>query len=299
MFPEETPATEQVHPLARGLDALPASGILRILHEENAAAMQAVGRALADIERMVKEAVESLLDGGVLYYVGAGTSGRLGVLDAAEVFPTFGDDRVRAIMAGGAQAVLAAAEGAEDDEAAGREAGGVLSGRDMALGISASGRTPFVLAALEAAKGRGARCWLLTMSPGGSQRPAFLDGLVAIETGPEIVAGSTRLKAGTATKMVLNMFSTALMAALGHVHDGLMVDVVPSNRKLLIRAEHIIREIAVCSPGEAEEFLRLSGMRPKTAVVMLKRGVPREEAERLLAEARGSLRRVLEAPKGR
>lgn len=282
---------EDANPASEGLDALPVAEILRLMHGEDLVAVSAVGKILADVEKAVEDATAAIEGGGRVFYIGAGTSGRLGVLDAAEVRPTFGSDRFRAILAGGGKAMVEAQEGAEDDEEAGTKAAGEIGLGDMALGISASGRTPFVVAALREAKARGARSWLLTCD--GTASHPFVDGTLLLATGPELVAGSTRLKAATATKLVLNMLSTATMAKLGGVHDGLMIDVVPSNRKLVARAEGIIARITGCGEEEAAELLRRSGMRAKVASLMKLRGVSREEAEGLLKRSGGSLRRAL------
>lgn len=284
-------STEKKNPLSRGIDALPTSEVLGLMLAEDASAVEAVRAALPSLEKAVEDAAACINRGGKVCYAGAGTSGRLGVLDASEVVPTFGSRAFGAVIAGGEKAVTGAVEGAEDNEEAGAEVAGDLTDRDMAVGISASGSTPFVLAFLKTAKRQGARCWLLTCNDveGGP----FLDGTVKLLTGPEVVAGSTRLKAGTATKIALNMLSTATMIKLGGVHDGLMVDVVPTNRKLIKRAEGIVSEIAGCTEDEAARYLKLSGMRPKVALVMLRRGVSKEEAEELLEKSGGSLRKAL------
>jgi N-acetylmuramic acid 6-phosphate etherase len=284
-------STEKRNPLSRGIDALSTAEVLRLMLREDASVIEAVKGALPSLEKAVEDAAASIKLGGRVCYAGAGTSGRLGVLDASEVMPTFGSRAFGAVIAGGEKAVTGAVEGAEDDGEAGSRAAGDLTDKDMAVGISASGGTPFVLAFLKAAKEQGARCWLITCND-VEGRP-FLDGMIKLLTGPEVVAGSTRLKAGTATKIALNMLSTAAMIKLGGVYDGLMVDVVPTNRKLIKRAEGIVREIAGCTEEEAARYLKLSGMRPKVAVVMLKQGASKEEAERLLEKSGGSLRKTL------
>lgn len=283
--------TEKRNPASRGIQELDTREVLLRMHRQDRRALRAVEKAMGRIEDAVSDAVRAIEGSGRVVYAGAGTSGRLGVLDAAEIPPTFGLDSFRAVMAGGDEAVTRSVEGAEDDARAGRREGSRLRAKDMALGISASGRTPFVLAFLEAANKKGARCWLLTCGEGGG--PSFLDGVIALSTGPELVAGSTRLKAATATKLALNMLSTAAMIRLGRVHDGLMVDVAPSNSKLVARAEGIVAEIAGCDRETASEYLALSGMRPKVAAVMLKKGVSRKKAEVLLKEAGGFLGKVI------
>jgi N-acetylmuramic acid 6-phosphate etherase len=283
---------ENSNPASKGIDALLVAEVLGLMHKEDAVAVEAVGARLADMEKAVTDAVRAIEGGGRVFYIGAGTSGRLGVLDAAEIPPTFGKESFTAIMAGGEMAITGAVEGAEDDEEAGRKAASEISGGDMALGISASGRTPFVISALKEAKSRGALCWLITCNE--IERYPFLDGMITLPTGPELVAGSTRLKAATATKLALNMLSTATMIKLGGVYDGLMVDVVPSNRKLIARAEGIIMHISGCSKEEASNYLNESGMRPKVASLMKFRNLSREDAERLLEESGGSLRKAME-----
>lgn len=283
--------TEKKNPRSKGLDALPPAEVLMLMLKENSSTITALRNALPSLELAVSDAAAAIEAGGRVYYAGAGTSGRLAVLDAAEVMPTFGRDSFRAVIAGGNRAVTEAVEGAEDDESEGRKAADGLSARDMAVGISASGSTPFVLSFLEAAKQKGARCWLVTSND--VEGYPFLDGTVKLITGPEILAGSTRLNAGTAAKMALNMLSTATMVELGGTYDGLMVDVVPSNAKLVRRAEGIIRELTGCSDEEASEYLKRSGMRPKSAVVMLKKSITKEKAEELLKNAGGSLRKAL------
>ncbi len=285
-------STENRHPDSQGMDALDTPGILRLMLREQHKVLAALEAALPEIERAVEDAVAMLEQGGTVVYAGAGTSGRLGVLDASEIYPTFGAHGFRAIMAGGDEALRNAIEGAEDDRDAGAQEGKVLGKNDLALGISASGTTPFVLGFLEAAHERGTKAWLMTSND--ITPPPFIDGTIKILTGPELVAGSTRLNAGTATKIALNMFSTAVMVHMGGVHNGLMVDVVPSNRKLIARAEGIIREITGCSDAEATDYLKRSGMKPKVASLMLLRAVEREEAEAVLEASGGSLRRALE-----
>jgi N-acetylmuramic acid 6-phosphate etherase len=293
-FPMDIPHqdTEERNDRARGIDGLPTGRVLRLIHEEDRAVLEAVRDALPAMERLVDDAVAALQRGGRVVYAGAGTSGRLGVLDAAEIPPTFSDRRFEARMAGGPPAITHAVEGAEDDRAAGRGAAADLSDRDLAVGISASGRTPYVLGFLEAAKERGAHTWLIACTQTDSL--AFLDGTVVLAAGPEVVAGSTRMKAGSATKLALTMFSTAVMIRMGKVYDGLMVDVVPGNEKLKHRAEGIIRQVTGCNADRAAQLLRRSGMRPKTAIVMEVKGLGKDEAELLLCEAEGSLRAALE-----
>jgi len=285
--------TEETNPHSKEIDALPIQEIIRIMNEENLLVTEAVRAASDSISMAVRDAVNAIRSGGRLIYIGAGTSGRLGVLDASEIPPTFSvsPDVIRGIIAGGNRALTEAIEGAEDNEEAGIEAVADVSDRDMLIGITASGTTPFTLAALKEAKRRGAKCWLLTCNDIAYD---FLDGIIKLLAGPEIIAGSTRLKAGTATKIVLNMISTAAMIQLGKVYKGYMVDVVPSNKKLRTRAVRIIREVTGRRTEEAEALLGRSGGNAKTAILMHLKGLSREEAKGLLERAAGSLRKALE-----
>lgn len=284
--------TEETNPHSKEIDALPIQEIIRIMNEENLLVAEAVRAASDSISMAVRDAVNAIRSGGRLIYIGAGTSGRLGIIDASEIPPTFNvsPDLVRGIIAGGPRALTEAIEGAEDDEDAGIAAVADVSPRDMLIGITASGTTPFTLAALKEAKRRGAKCWLLTCN---DVEHNFLDGIIKLLAGPEIIAGSTRLKAGTATKIVLNMISTAAMIQLGKVYKGYMVDVVPSNKKLRNRAIRIIREITECRIEEAEALLERSGGNAKTAILMHLKGLSREEAKDLLERSAGSLRKAL------
>ncbi len=297
--------TEERNPVSEDIDILPTSEILRIMNQEDASVIDALRAAIPAITRAVDEAAGVVINGGRIFYAGAGTSGRLGVLDASEIPPTFSapQDLFQSIIAGGDKALRYAIEGAEDDISAGSDAVSPVTDRDFVLGISASGKTPFVLSFLSASKHKGARCWLLTcneiqlpltMHDARCMMHDFrLDGIIKIITGPEIIAGSTRLKAGTATKLALNMFSTVVMIKLGGVYKGWMVDVSPSNNKLVSRAEDIIMQITGCSREEASDCLRLSGMKTKAAIVMKSKGVAISEAQKLLKEAGGSLRKII------
>ena len=284
--------TEETNPHSKEIDALSIKEIIRIMNDENLLVTEAVKAAGDSISMAVKDAVSAIRSGGRLIYIGAGTSGRLGVLDASEIPPTFNvsPDAVRGMIAGGNRALTEAVEGAEDDEDAGIEAVSGVSNKDMLIGITASGTTPFTLAALKEGKRRGAKCRLLTCN---DVRYDFLDGIIKLLAGPEIIAGSTRLKAGTATKIVLNMISTAVMIRLGKVYKGYMVDVVPSNKKLRKRAVRIIQEITGCRIGEADVLLDRSGGNAKTAILMRLKGLSCEEAKGLLESSGGSLRKAL------
>jgi len=239
---------------------------------------------------------ERLEKGGRLFYVGAGTSGRLGVLDASECPPTFGTlpEKVQGIMAGGETAISDAVEGAEDDRSAGVTSmlKNKIDHRDVVVAIAASGTTPFVLAAVEFAREQGAVTVGLSCN---SPSPLLenVDVSIGIPVGPEVLAGSTRLKAGTAQKMVLNMLSTATMVRLGKVYQNRMVDVQTTNKKLIQRAMEMVSELGEVSPGIAAELLQKAGNHVKTAVVMAKLGINPESARKLLEAENGHLGRVL------
>jgi N-acetylmuramic acid 6-phosphate etherase len=270
--------------------------IVRLLVDEDRRALAAAARKAAAIARASGAAVRCLSAGGRLVFVGAGTSGRLGVLEAAECPPTFGiaPARVRAVMAGGDGAVFRAVEGAEDDAAAGRREGRRLRRKDLLIGVSASSVTPFVRGGLRGARSRRAGTVLVTCSPEtGLGRLA--DVVIAVATGPEVLTGSTRLKAGSATKAVLNAVTTAAMVRLGKAYGNLMVDLRPGSRKLADRARRIVAAGAGVPPPEAERLLAAAGGEVKTAIVMARLGVSAGEARRRLKAAGGHVRKALAA----
>jgi N-acetylmuramic acid 6-phosphate etherase len=285
---EELP-TERIDPKGPELDLVPPAEIARLLLREEARAHAAVAAAIDSIGRACEAAAAALRAGGRLFYAGAGTSGRLGVLDAAEMAPTFGaaPGQVVACLAGGAPAITASVEGAEDDEEEGRRDLAGATERDCVVGITMSGTAAYVRGALSAA--RGTRV-LLTANP-AAPIPAAIR--IVLDLGPEALAGSTRLKGGSATKAILNMISTSAMAASGAVHGNLMVRVRPVNRKLRDRAERLVALLAGVARPRAAELLRAGGDDVRVAVVMARRGLGRPDAERALA-AGGSLRRALE-----
>lgn len=266
--------------------------VVRLMAREERRSAVAVERAAAGIAKAAEAAARALKGGGRLVYVGAGTSGRLGALDAAECPPTFGTRpaQVVAFLAGGAKAMRRAVEGAEDDQAAGARI--EIAAEDCVVGIAASGVTRFVRGALAAAKARGATTVLVTCNPSVPRGAAKI--MIALDVGPEVLAGSTRLKAGTATKMTLNAISTTAMVLLGKVHGPRMVDVRATNAKLRARATRMIALLAGIDEAAAAALLEIAGS-VKTAVVMAKRGVPRREAEAILRRAGGHLRRALGA----
>lgn len=284
-------ATEQRHPRTRGLDAMSTTDLLRAINREDASIAARVRAAMPRIAKAVDLLVRRLKKGGRVFFVGAGTSGRLGVLEAAELPPTFGVPRalVQAVMAGGPDCVFASKEGAEDDrhDGARQVARREVGPKDVVVGIAASGATPFVLGALDQARRR--RAGRILVACAKTPRGAA-DVAISVAVGPEVVAGSTRLRAGTATKLVLNMLTTAAMVRLGKVHENLMVDLQATNEKLRARALRIVEALG---GSGAERALAASAGRVKTAVVMLRRGVDRAEAERLLKRAGGLLRKAL------
>lgn len=284
-------ATERPNPASRGLDRLDSAGIVALMNREDAGLAAAVAAASGPIAALIDTVAERLGRGGRLFYVGAGTSGRLGALDAAECPPTFGasPEQVQAIIAGGERALLHSVERAEDDAEAGAQAIAArgVGNLDVVLGISASGTAAFVLGALAAARAAGAATGLLCCA--GEGQPAEVEHLIRVDTGPEVLAGSTRLKAGTATKMVLNMISTGAMVRLGKVYDNLMVDVQPTNRKLRDRARRILSAVTGLDETTAEAALADAGDL-KTALVAALAGCSPDEARTRLAAAGGRVR---------
>jgi len=291
--------TEQANPRSRALDRLSISQILRLMNREDAYVPRAVAQALPDAARAVALIVARLERGGRLFFLGAGTSGRLGVIEAAECPPTFNTPPafVQAVMAGGSPAVFRSREGAEDDRVrVRREVHRRVRRGDAVVGIAASGVTPFVGEGLRAAHAVGAATILVTCSPPTvMSRGRGPDVVIAAAVGPEVIAGSTRLKAGTATKLILNMLTVASMVRLGKVYGNLMVDVRPTSRKLRARALRIVAQAAGVPPIRAAQALRASGGAVKPAIVMAARGVSRGEADARLARSRGRLRPILDA----
>ncbi len=287
--------TEQRNPASAQIDEASTLRILEILNEEDSKVPRAVNAILPRVAQAVELVVTAIGSGGRLFYVGAGSSGRLGVLDAAECPPTFGTPpgTVQGIIAGGADALLRAAERAEDrpDDGASELRRRNLSERDVVMGIAASGVTPFVLGALEYAVRVGAETVFFTCNPDAAEH-VDADVKIVPEVGPEAVTGSTRLKAGTATKIVLNMITTAAMVRLGKVYGNLMVDLTPTCAKLNDRARRILMETTGISSEESRRLLAAAGDL-KTAIVMSKRAVSRETARRLLVENGGVVRLAL------
>ncbi len=288
--------TEAVHPLAVNLDALPVERVLEIFLEDHHKVMGAIRDALPIIAKVAEAYAEAYRLGGRIFYVGAGTSGRLGVLDAVELPPTFGvpSYRISAIIAGGERALTRALEAAEDDEHAGRWeiAKRNVQPGDLVIGISASGETPFVIGAIAEARARDAKTVGITNNSGTSLE-RMVDFPIVILTGPELVAGSTRLKAGTAQKIVLNMLSTAAMIHLGKVYKGYMVDLRVTNQKLRRRAERMVIRLTGARLDLVRRVLEKTGWRVKPAILMIKAGIEPEEALEILKRNGDSLRKAL------
>lgn len=287
--------TEQANPASAGIDRLPALGILEVMNRADAEIAAAVHAELPRIAAAVEAIVARLAAGGRLFYIGAGTSGRLGVLDASECPPTFSvpAELVQGIIAGGEAALSRAVEASEDDPALGVRdllARG-FTRADVLVGIAASGRTPYVLGAVAKAREFGAVTAGISCTPDSALSRA-VEYPIEPKPGPEVIAGSTRLRAGTATKLVLNMLSTAAMVRLGHVYGNLMVNVQPKNEKLVDRARRIIAQACGVSYDDAAALLEAAGRDVKTAIVMRQAGVDRETARERLRAARG---RVAEA----
>ena len=290
--------TESRNPRTLNLDELSVDDLLATMNAEDARVPAAVAAALPAIGRTVRAASAALRAGGRLIYFGAGTSGRLGVLDAAECPPTFSasPDQVIGLLAGGNDAMFRAAEGAEDSAelgAADLTAIG-LTDADVAVGIAASGRTPYVIGGLDYARGVGAVAVSIACNPGAAVS-AHADIAIEVDNGPEVLTGSTRLKAGTSQKLILNMISTATMVQLGKTYGNLMVDVAPTNVKLVDRAVRIVREATGCDEADARRALDESGNHAKTAIVMVLCGIGAAEARRRLDAAGGFVRAALAA----
>ncbi len=290
------PPTEQRNPLSMALDQMPTLAMVRLMNQLDATIPVVVAEVLPAIAQAV-DAITSRLDaGGRLFYQGAGTSGRLAVLDAAELLPTFRapPGQVIGLIAGGPTAMVHSVEGAEDSEEGGRAdlIAHNFNAGDMLIGVAASGRTPYVLGGLAYANDMGATTGCVVCNP---RSPIAAAAQIPIEviTGPELLTGSTRLRAGTATKLVLNMLSTCAMVKLGKVYANLMVDVQPTNAKLRQRATRIVGEITGVDGAEAAELLDAAGWQVKTAVVMGLAGVDAAEATARLEQSRGRVREAV------
>ena len=292
-------ATEQRNPNTMNIDRLSTLDMVRLINREDHKVAEAVSLVTGEIAQAVDLIADRLGKGGRLIYCGAGTSGRLGILDAVECPPTYSTEpeMVQALMAGGYPAIFKAVEGAEDSKELGIRDMQELAftAADVLVGIAASGRTPYVLGCMEYARSLGAATVAVTCCP-GSELDRFADIGIAPAPGPEVVTGSTRMKSGTAQKMVLNMLSTGAMIKLGKVYGNLMVDVKPSNEKLIRRCITIVCAAAECDEATAVAALEACDYRPKTAIIMVCLDVDAQEARDLLCQAEGRISRILENP---
>ena len=290
-------STETRNSRTMDLDIMTPLEIVTVMNEEDARVPEAIKPQLNNIAQCVTWAAQSIEADGRLIYMGAGTSGRLGVLDAAECPPTFGvsPETVVGLIAGGERAFIKAVEGAEDSAELGRQdlVNIGLTSRDLVVGIAASGRTPYVLGGLEYAQNMGCHTVGISCNPGSAVGKAA-ELAIEVVPGPECLTGSTRLKAGTAQKLILNMISTATMVRCGKAFQNLMVDVVPTNEKLRVRAENIVMEATGVTRERAKEALLQSGDKVKTAILMILAGCGREEAEQKLEKTNGHIREAME-----
>ena len=292
--------TEQILPAARNLDRMSSLEIVRLINDEDATIAAAVRRALPQVARAIDEVAAAIRTGGRLIYIGAGTSGRLGALDASEIPPTFNTSprTIQYVMAGGSKALGASTEASEDDT---RLAVAEMKKRkpgkhDVVLGIATSGRTPFTITAVQYAHSRGAHTIALTCNRDSPLERAA-DFAIITEVGPEVLAGSSRMKAGTAHKMVLNMISTGAMTRLGYVYGNLMVSVWTKNEKLVHRAIRIVEQATGANHATSSRALRASGNRTPVAVVMLAAGATKSKAAAALKKTKGHVRQAIELAK--
>ena len=288
--------TEEISEKFRALDTLDTESVLRIINEEDKKVPYLVEKALPDITKAVDSIAKLIASGGRLIYVGAGTAGRLGFLDAAECVPTFGIPRgtVISVIAGGAGSIVNAKEGAEDcHSCGGRRMSALKVGpNDFVMGIAASGKAPFVIGALKRAKERGATTGAL-VNVSNPVISEYADNVITVLVGPEVIAGSSRMKAGTAEKLVLNMISTAVFVKLGRVFDNMMIELRPHNEKMRERSVRILSTITKADYDLSSKTLERAGWNIKTATVMLMRNLEVAEAEERLLRANGNLRNAL------
>ena len=289
--------TEQQNTQSLNIDSVSVEKVLQTINQEDQTVAQAVKKAIPEIESVVHLTTGSMREGGRVFYIGAGTSGRLGVLDASEIPPTYSapEKWFIGIIAGGDRALRKSIEGAEDQpESAVKDLDPFgINDKDVVIGISCSGAAAYVVSALEYARKLGAKTVYLVTNP-DPYKMAEVDIVIVVDTGPEIITGSTRMKAGTATKMVLNMISTATMVQLGKVYGNLMVDLMSVNEKLIDRGMRIIMQLTGLDRKDALERLKEAKMSVKKAVVIEIKGIPLQETERLLEKVKGSLRKALE-----
>ena len=289
--------TEQQNTKSLNIDSVSVEKVLQTINQEDQTVAQAVKKAIPEIESVVHLTTGSMREGGRVFYIGAGTSGRLGVLDASEIPPTYSapEKWFIGIIAGGDRALRKSIEGAEDQpESAVKDLDPFgINDKDVVIGISCSGAAAYVVSALEYARKLGSKTVYLVTNP-DPYKIAEVDIVIVVDTGPEIITGSTRMKAGTATKMVLNMISTATMVQLGKVYGNLMVDLMAVNEKLIDRGMRIIMQLTGLDRKDALERLKEAKMSVKKAVVMETKSIPLQETERLLKKVKGSLRKALE-----
>lgn len=292
----EKMTTEQRNPQTMNLDEMSPLQIVTEMNREDAGIPAAIQPHLKEIAQVVEWAAQSLSSGGRIFYMGAGTSGRLGVLDASECPPTFGvsADTVVGLIAGGPSAIMKAVEGAEDDQELGAQdlKDRHLTSKDLVIGLAASGRTPYVIGGIEYAKSIGCKTAGITCNEGSVIGKAS-DCAIDVVVGPEVLTGSTRLKSGTAEKMILNMISTAAMVQIGKSYGNLMVDVVLSNEKLQVRAENIVMQATGVDRETAKRTIAEAGGRCKTAITMILADCGKEEAQQRLAQANGHVRKAI------
>ncbi len=287
-------STEARNQLTKDIDLLSTKEIIAIMNEEDLKVVAAVREALPCIEAVIRETIRTYEQGGRIIYIGAGTSGRLGLMDAVEVVPTYNSDRFVGLIAGGDNAFVKAVEGAEDSKELCvsdlKKIG--LNDRDFVIGIAASGRTPYVIGGLDYARkiGAGTGCLCCNFN---TEIAKHCDFPIELNAGAEVVTGSTRLKSGTCQKIVLNMISTATMIGVGKVYGNLMVDVRASNEKLEERCRRIVMEATGCDHDRADEVLKQTGNSCKQAIVMILLNVSKDEAERKLEQANGRIREAL------
>jgi len=297
----ENAATESRNPRSMNIDSLEVPGILRVMNDEDASVASVVAMVLPALAALVEDIVAAFRRSGRLVYIGAGTSGRLGVLDASECPPTFGvsPTMVVGLIAGGDAALRRSIEGAEDDPVAGKAALEAInfSKNDVLVGITASGSAPYVLGAMAYAQSLGAKVGAVSCNA-GSKTFNLADHKIFIDVGPEVITGSTRMKAGTAQKLVLNMLTTASMIRLGKVYGNLMVDMTPVNKKLVERSKRLVRQATGCDRSVAELAFDESGGKPKVAILMVLLGLEAQTASELLARGQGRISEALKLDPG-
>ena len=287
--------TENRNPRTMNLDTMSTMELLHIMNDEDQKVIDTIKEALPHIEKSIQLVIHALNQKGRLIYMGAGTSGRLGILDAVECVPTFStSDEVIGMIAGGEKAFVMAVEGAEDsEELAAKDLDDIhISERDVVVAIAASGRTPYTIGALKYAKKKNAQCISITCNK-NSVLSKYADVAIEVDAGPEVLTGSTRLKAGTCQKMILNMISTASMVGIGKVYGNLMVDMKATNLKLVERAKRIVMESTGCDIDTAVRALELTDYNSKVAIVMILAGITKEEASIRIEENHGFIRKCI------